>query len=369
MAKKTKNRLIFRQLHLWLGLASGLIVFIISITGCIYVFEEEIREATQHDRLYVPAEQKPFIGMAQIVGSLQQLAPKEKITAIRITESVPNATVEVSTKNKIYYLNPYNAKLVYQGKTDWLDTVEDIHTSLLLGETGKFIQRWSVVVFGIMLITGIVIWFPNQLRLLRQSLTIKWRASFKRVNYDLHQVLGFYASWFLIISVLTGLFFAFKEVKNTVSFVTGDKLSDGKKMKNQQVPPVETQALRYAHIYNKALAQYPGVVSSNLTVRKTGELRLRLIYPYNWYRKSNTFFYEEKTGLLLRQKLYKDFNKADLVEATNRELHIGALFGLPGKIVAFLVSLIAASLPVTGFMIWLNKKKKGKKKSGKPALA
>jgi uncharacterized iron-regulated membrane protein len=48
----------------------------------------------------------------------------------------------------------------------------------------------------------------------------------------------------------------------------------------------------------------------------------------------------------------------------NYDIHVGAILGLPGKIIAFLASLIPASLPVTGFLIWWGKKKKGKKESG-----
>ena len=42
------------QVHLWLGLASGLVVLIISITGCLYVFIEEVRPVVYADRMYVP---------------------------------------------------------------------------------------------------------------------------------------------------------------------------------------------------------------------------------------------------------------------------------------------------------------------------
>jgi len=34
---------------------------------------------------------------------------------------------------------------------------------------------------------------------------------------------------------------------------------------------------------------------------------------------------------------------------------------LPGKIIAFTASLIAAALPVTGFVIWYGRRKKSKK--------
>jgi uncharacterized iron-regulated membrane protein len=86
-----------------------------------------------------------------------------------------------------------------------------------------------------------------------------------------------------------------------------------------------------------------------------------MLYPYQWSRKQNTFFFDASTGQLLRYKLYKDFTNVDIIEASNYDLHTGRFFGFFGKIIAFLASLIAASLPITGFIIWLKKKKKKKK--------
>lgn len=366
--KAFKNAI--RQIHLWLGLGTGLVVFIISITGCLYVFEEEIRDLTQKEYLYVPVQQKPFAGLDQIIRNFEQLAPKEKISVIRLTESEPNATVSItSKKKKVYYFNPYDGQLVNKGGADWLSVVLDIHMTLLMGETGKFIQRWSVVIFVLMLMTGLVLWFPNQMRLVKQSISVKWKASFKRVNYDLHNVLGFYASGILIVVSLSGLYFAFKEVKTGVSFFTGSKLGDGKKAalatgKDKQEPI----AVRYNEMYQSILHQYPGVSSTSISIRKNGELRLRTMYPYRWARNQNTFFFEEASGQMLRYKLYKEFNKADLVEATNYDLHTGQLFGWFGKIIACIASLISASLPVTGFIIWWKKRKKKKKPAPVPVL-
>jgi uncharacterized iron-regulated membrane protein len=44
----------------------------------------------------------------------------------------------------------------------------------------------------------------------------------------------------------------------------------------------------------------------------------------------------------------------------NYDLHVGAIAGLTGKIIAFIASLICASLPVTGFLVWYLKKYKKK---------
>lgn len=361
MKRKFKNAI--RQIHLWLGLATGLVVIVIGITGSLYVFEEEIRALTQQEFRLVPVENKPFVGLDKIIADFDQLAAKDKIRSIRINEQIPNATVEITTKKElVYYYNPYTAALVKKKGLDWLEVVQHIHTSLLLGKTGEFIIRWSVVIFVLMLITGLILWFPGQMRLLKQSLTIKRKASFKRLNYDLHNVLGFYASIVLLITALSGLYFAFKEVKTVASFLTGTKLNPGNKVIDASEIKQDSLALRYQEIYQTAKIKYPGAIATNLSLRSGGELRLRMIYPYHWARNQNTFFYKEETGKMLRAKLYANNNNADLIEATNYDLHTGKLLGLPSKILAFLASLIAASLPVTGFIIWLKKRKKTAKK-------
>lgn len=55
MTKKKKNT--FKQwigkVHLWLGLASGIIVLLLSVTGCIYVFNDEITTLIRKEAIYV----------------------------------------------------------------------------------------------------------------------------------------------------------------------------------------------------------------------------------------------------------------------------------------------------------------------------
>lgn len=369
MARKpTKLKDAIRQIHLWLGLGTGIVVFIISITGCLYVFEQEIREFTEKDNLFVPLQHKPFIGVAAVVKNFEKIAPNEKITRIEQVNHIPNATVAiVNNKKRVYYFNPYTAGLVKKTKIDWLDTVEHIHTSLLMEDTGRFIIRWSVALFVVLLISGFVLWFPNQMRLLKQSLTIKWGASFKRVNYDLHNVLGFYSSWILIVISLSGLYFAFDGVKKTVTFLSGSKISKPVSVLPTKTGIAEDLSVRYQDVFTAAAREYPGANTTVLNTRKGGELRLRLIYPYQWVRLQNTFFFDAASGQMLRYKLYRNNTAADKIEASNYDLHTGQLFGLFGKIVAFVVSLISASLPVTGFIIWYKKQKRAKKK--RPALS
>lgn len=68
------------KLHLWLGLSSGLVVFIISITGCIYAFQVEIQDLIQGFR-YVEAEQKPFVPPSEMRAIGERELPGKKFIA------------------------------------------------------------------------------------------------------------------------------------------------------------------------------------------------------------------------------------------------------------------------------------------------
>jgi len=55
---------------------------------------------------------------------------------------------------------------------------------------------------------------------------------------------------------------------------------------------------------------------------------------------------------------YKEAKIADKLMLLNYDIHTGAVFGIAGKIFAFLISLLIASLPITGCYIWWGRNRK-----------
>jgi uncharacterized iron-regulated membrane protein len=49
------------------------------------------------------------------------------------------------------------------------------------------------------------------------------------------------------------------------------------------------------------------------------------------------------------------------VRSTFKPVHTGSIWGLPSKIVAFVVCLFGVSFPITGTIMWWNRVKKKKK--------
>jgi uncharacterized iron-regulated membrane protein len=52
-SKKSRLRKVSDWLHLWLGIASGLIVVLLGVTGCIFAFQKEITELIHKKEIFI----------------------------------------------------------------------------------------------------------------------------------------------------------------------------------------------------------------------------------------------------------------------------------------------------------------------------
>lgn len=75
---------------------------------------------------------------------------------------------------------------------------------------------------------------------------------------------------------------------------------------------------------------------------------------------SSMVYFDTYTGELLKIKPYESFSSGDKVRRLIYPIHTGSIYGYPTKILALLVCLFAATLPITGLLIWLGRKKKSK---------
>ncbi|RZJ83889.1 MAG: PepSY domain-containing protein [Chryseobacterium sp.] len=386
-SRKSPFKRVTDWLHLWLGIASGAIVFIVAITGCIFTFQVEITNWLDKDKLYVeaPADAK-ILPLTSIQKNVQQaLLPGRQIEAITIyqdpnrawecltyKEGDPNAfsyfnTVEYS---ELLLINPYTGKIISleDYKYNFFNIVKAIHWSLLLGDKyGKPIVGYSTLVFVVLLITGMILWWPSKWTnsSVEKSFKIKWKAKFKRVNYDLHNVAGFYALIITLILSLTGLVWAFEwfqkgvymtAAQTTVPLEYKSMISDTTYVIGLSKP------LDIAFMETKTIMPNAVRYSISPAQGKTGVIYATAYYGKEIYYDFDGLQFDQYSGKLLYRKDHHEKNAGEKLIGMNYDIHVGAILGLPGKILVFLGSLVAASLPITGFLVWLGKKKKSKKR-------
>jgi uncharacterized iron-regulated membrane protein len=350
-----------RKLHLWFGLASGIIIFIIALTGCIYVFKEEITSFTNSDFEVVKRQDSIRVSLDEVIDSYHKNHPENKLLFISQKESEPNATIVLGDRQVQVAYDPYSGKevMTMHSSESFFALVLEIHRTLLLGEIGEHIIAIATFIFLFMLLSGFVLWFPTHLVKLKSFFTIS-NKSFKRLNFDLHRIGGFYSFLVLVFIASTGLFFSYDFVKKAV-YVVADSEPYSKWGPNSGAQK-ESEA-DIAEIYTQIQKEYPNCIESSIYYPKEsdGSIRVKLKYAYNCIPKYNIFFIDQFSGKLLQSDLYKNATTAEHIKNSIFGIHTGSIFGLFGKIIVFLAVLIAASLPITGFVMWKRKQNRKSK--------
>ena len=143
-----------------------------------------------------------------------------------------------------------------------------------------------------------------------------------------------------------------------------DKLSE----KNLETPAVDILWQRMAREYPSAK-----VLEVHIPENDSASIEVAANPDDGTYWKADYRYFDQYTlkeipVTHLYGKL-EDTSVADKIARMNYDIHVGAVAGLPGKIMAFIASLICASLPVTGSYIWWGRRKKEKEQvvAGKAA--
>jgi uncharacterized iron-regulated membrane protein len=377
-------------LHLWLGLASGIIVVIVSLTGCIYVFQKEITSLYEPWR-FVKPEAKAYMEPSALIHNALPYLKKEKPNSVAYKQKDEAAQVSAFDRKKGsftgVYLNPYTGEVLKvirnnrktgEGDFDFFRVILNGHRALWLPyDIGRPIVGVAILCFVFILISGIIMWWPKKWNKANvdKSFKIKWGASFKRVNYDFHNVFGFYSMLILLMISLTGLVWSFEWYSKSVYWAT----TGGKSLPESRQPNSDSTTkakFEYASV-DKIWIGLKEIKNEGMTLslpkKPADPIAATLYLRAGTLYKADHYYFDKASLKPLQGEgpfagKYEDAAVGDKLRKMNYDIHTGAIWGIPGKMLVFCVSLMCATLPITGFLIWWGKKKKSKKK-GKKTMA
>lgn len=376
-------------LHLWLGLLSTFVVFIVCFSGSIYAFKNQINDWYNNDVVFVDIPDNQYlINIAQIE---QHLIERGCTIQSMIIPKETNRSYSISYKEvgsnfvKTHYFNPYTLDNLGRGSNgldSFFSFILDVHKSLLIPKIGKQVVGISTIIFCLMLLSGLILWFPKKWKDLKSGLTIKFKAKFYRINYDLHKTLGFYSFLMLLFIALTGLYITYPWMKNIFIVSLGgnpvlatnagqganDEVSadfsamlkqmmakEKDKEILQDIKPISFDSI--FNIANKYL-KYEATTTITAPNEKDVEFKITKINTNNWLGamlpdelsldKMGNYKSAQK---FLNKPLHKQFIEI------SKPLHTGEILGWKSVLLYFIMALIGTSLPITGFIIWWKKVK------------
>jgi uncharacterized iron-regulated membrane protein len=376
ISKKKTLKYWIGRLHLCLGLTSGIFVVFLGITGCILAFEREIEDATQPYR-FTEKQNAPLLAPTQLKVIADKALPNKHAHSVTYQPGRTTQVVYYDLVADYYYIvfvNQYTGEVLKVKNMD-----EDFFRIIIMGHyylwlpptIGQPILTTATMLFVFLLISGLVLWWPKSKAARKQRFTVKLKSKWRRLNYDLHNVLGFYITVIALFIGLTGMIMGFQWFAKSVYWTS----SGGKTMNlfeetySDTNGPVKltTNATAADQLWAKFMKEDPGFKGSidvHVPEDEKGAIEIAKNPDPTTYWKADYRYFDQHTLKEIEVKhvfgKFANASVADKIMRMNYDIHIGAIGGLPGKILAFIASLIAASLPITGVIIWIGRKKKKK---------
>ena len=379
---KQKLKKAFGWLHLWVGLISGLVVLVSMLGATVFVWEEELTDWYYDELVFTDNVGEEVLPASQLYAAVRKAYPGKTFRGLQVYRPADRNYTMVRYKKAetpgwtwasgiehyiVVFVNPYSAEVAghIDMKKDWITLTRFLHQNLLLSrKIGEEIVGAAALIMIFLALSGIYLWWPKNMRMLKQRVKIKWDASFKRVNWDIHSVGGFYTWIFVIFFAATGLTWSYSWWTDGIYRLLGN---DPEEVFERPEPPAITNHdftysmdLAFADALSKQPNWHKIYFNIPSTEQEKGTISAGIYYDNgdSWWETSDYFYYHPETGALHHGMTHEEKLVGEKWRNSNYAMHVGSIYGLPTKIIASICALFFGSLPVTGFLIWRGRKKK-----------
>ncbi|MEN9520108.1 MAG: hypothetical protein RLZZ381_2696 [Cyanobacteriota bacterium] len=344
--------------HRYIGLVVGLLAAAIALTGSLLIIHDWTTPLFE-PKVTIPPAGEP-IAITEIANKAQSLIPNLIFESLQIpkeaTEPITGWWLAAGDKWTQASINPYTGELLGQPKPDsaYTNFLWDLHINLLGGEKGAYVAGIVGLLATILCVTGIMLW-PGWRRL-ATGFKIKWNANIKRLNFDLHKVVGIIAAGFLSMAMFTG--FIWNYGTWTTPLIYAATFS----------PQAETQEPVSKVIPGKLPIKFTDSLLAKVNTALP-EGKVTSIYfptkPKGVFRVNKEINGQEVNAVIDRYsgEIIKvtDLNTkkslGDRVMESFIPLHFGTFAGLPSRIFYVFVGLSPTILLITGLIMWRYRKR------------
>ena len=366
---------LFKELHIWLSLPFGIVMAITSFTGAALIFEKEITESLQSHYYFVEPTADGAIPLDELIANIEtELKPGQRVTGVVVSPD-PERSYKVNLsepRRAAIYVNQYTGEALGQPeRLEFFTVMFRLHRWLMDERPtdndaifwGKLIVGISTLAMVIVLLSGIVIWIPKTIKALKNRSQISLRKGWHRFGYDLHVAGGIYAVLLLLIMALTGLTWSFEWYNKGLYRVFGaeqqaeDASGSGNRSATERRASAESDdaASPYAmwqDVYEEVVAL--NGTSSQITI-STGVASVALDQIGN-QRAADKYHFDSSTGEITSVEYYPDADRRTKLRGLIYSLHVGNWGGIVTRVLWFLAALLGATLPITGYYLWIRRK-------------
>ncbi|MGJ7579684.1 PepSY domain-containing protein [Variovorax sp. RHLX14] len=366
---------IWFQLHWFVGITAGTVLIAIGLTGAVLSFREELIDAMNPGGRHVGANTSPLLAPSQLLEAAGKVHGERSVATLALFAQ-PGAAARIvfspprgERRGETIYLNPYTGAalppLVGEAFFEWN---ESLHRWLLLPRAQGKVAT-GVLSGGLLMLalSGLYLRWPKRV--------LDWRAWFtfdpalkgRSFLWSLHSVLGTFALLMYLVFTTTGLYWAFDVIRDRVDAWAGVP-ADAPRVRSMgnsnaaamDIAPAWTAFLQRAGRTSGGAAGWSQVVLRLPTGTGPSVLFTWLDAVPSHERARNRMTVRLPDGEIIQDERHNAKDAGGLFLAAIYPLHMGTYFGLPGRIAMMLASLMLPVFSVTGWLLYLDRRRKKK---------
>jgi uncharacterized iron-regulated membrane protein len=381
-------------LHLVAGVAAGVVILDMSVTGALLALKPQILNAIESNvRTVTPSSGATRLGVQAMLAAVHQERPDARPATITL-QADPTASAAVSLgRDGTIYVDPYTGRILGDGSKraqQFFRSVEDWHRWLAVSgdhrATARAVTGASNFAFFFLALTGPYLWLPRTWSWSSVRAVIWFRAARngRARDFNWHNVIGLWCAPVLIVLTLTGVVMSYPWANATLYRLAGSPMpvqgggpggpgaagaptgggraagpaggeargggDRGDRNAATTAPVLENLDASWS----KAVAQVPTwrSITARLPGRPGAPITFTIVDGQSWNQFARSqLTVSTKTADVTKWEPYTEQSRGQQWRGWVRFGHTGELGGLPGQLIAGLACVGGAVLVWTGLAL------------------
>lgn len=341
--------------HRWVALISAAFLVVIGLSGAAVEYQPQIDRLANPGLWRASGVGRP-LDFDTLVARVRASLPGVPIDELQPAAWAGEAAVLTSGDDQVF-ADPVNGRVLgrrtgAQVTAGLAHRIEALHTSLLGGKVGGAIVYLATLAALYLALTGIILWWPDRI------FAVHWSASWKRINFDIHHVLGILSSLVLAAMAGTGITMTTGPISR---FITSHGGTTARPRAKQ--PPADSLArpISLAAVAAVARARMPGATLTALRFPadpgRPFEAQLQFPEDRSHGGGRTLVQVDRYRGTVLAAVSSREVAAGSRMIYLVHAWHSGDFLGTPTRLLWGLCSIVLATQALTGFLMWLNARK------------
>ena len=359
-------------IHLVCGVAAGLVVLLMSVTGVLLTYERQILAWADRTAYPAPTQDAKPLPLEELVAAAKLHRPELKPTTITLRNE-PDAPVVLSAgRSGSVLVDPYSGAVRDPGAAglrSFFAAVTGWHRWFnVTGENraaARAITGASNLVFLFLILSGMYLWLPRVFKwaAFKARLAFNGKAATSKArDFNWHHVFGIWSAIPLAVVVATAVVFSYPWANDLVYRAAGDQppRAGGEPPRNQAEPAVVVEdgtaidRLGYDALFARAAAHGTWrTLTLNIPASPDAPAVRFGIDEGNGGQpqRRHTLTLDAATGAVASHAPFSSQTPGQKARSWIRFLHTGEALGLPGQTIAGLVSFTSIVMVWTGLAL------------------